>query len=300
MLTNAKSQAFSIGDINQFNLIDKELLDTQNTFAQLTMLSDVTQAAQAVNSTPAELIATGIQAAQNQTQGPSAGAIINGYDVSAYATDSLYEQKIRAIINSMPPLTDSSAIDTYIRGIVGLSPVTGDMVYSSAIAYGVDIPLLVAIMQNDSAFGTLGVGARTFNPGNVGNTGSAERSYNSWQEGVSAVADWLNKHRVNTAQTTPQVAPNPAPTPSEPAPALAPTYTPSEPASSIYTAPQTILSTPLVNDATTTSATTTHNTSTSTPTATTTSSFFTTPDVGTSTPAVPSTTATTTNATTTP
>lgn len=51
-------------------------------------------------------------------------------------------------------------------------------------------------MQNDSMFGTLGIGATTYNPGNIGNTGSATRSFGSWDEGIAAVAEWLSQHRV--------------------------------------------------------------------------------------------------------
>ena len=88
-----------------------------------------------------------------------------------------------------------SDINNYIQGLNPGSPVTGDMVIAAAAQYNVDIPLLVAIMQNDSGFGMLGVGARTNNPGNVGNTGSEERSYPTWAEGVAAVAEWLSRHR---------------------------------------------------------------------------------------------------------
>ncbi len=201
VLTNAKSQAVSIGDLEQINAIDKDLLDTQNTFSQLVMLADINQAAASANSTPAAVIATGLDSIQNVTpsvQGPSAEAIVNGYDISAYATDPLHEQKIQNIVNAMnPSMSSVSEIDTYIQGVAPSSPVQGYMVVISADKYSVNIPLLLAIMQNDSSFGTQGIGARTFNPGNVGNTGFAERTFASWDEGVDAVAQWLDKHRLH-------------------------------------------------------------------------------------------------------
>lgn len=196
MLTNAKSQAFSVGDLNQVTAVENELLETQNTIQQLTLIDEMARAAEFTNMTPAEVIASGVEAIQKTVQGPSASAIINGYDLSAYATNEFYEQKIQTIFNGLSTFSLAADIDTYIQGIAAGSPVTGEMVLASVAQYSVDTNLLLAIMQNDSCFGTLGIGASTFNPGNVGNTGSATRSYGSWAEGVMAVAEWLSRHRV--------------------------------------------------------------------------------------------------------
>lgn len=203
VLNNAKSQAVSIGDFEQINVIDKELLDTQNTFSQLAMLQEVTQLATNANTTPTELVMSSLETLQNTpltVQGPSASAIVNGYDISAYATDPLHEQKIQSIIDAMPDFIEVADVDNYIQNYAEGSPVTGVMVFSTGEKYTVDIPLLLAIMQNDSAFGTTGVGARTYNPGNVGNTGFAEYTYPSWEAGVDAVGDWLNRHRVSVLE----------------------------------------------------------------------------------------------------
>lgn len=199
ILQTARGQAYASGDLNQLNAIDKDLLETQNTITQLATLVEIAKAAQSVNTSLADVAVSGISAVQDTTttQGPSASAIINGYDISAYATDSLHEQKIQTIINAMPPLFVIDDVSTYIKNVAPGSPITGEMVITAAAQYFVNIPLLVAIMQNDSQFGTQGVGARTNNPGNVGNTGFAERSYPTWADGVNAVADWLDRHRVN-------------------------------------------------------------------------------------------------------
>jgi hypothetical protein len=195
-LGNARSQAFSIGDLEQLALIEKELLDTQSTFSQLAMLTAVTEQAAATNTSAAELFATGLEAKQTApVQGPSTESIINGYDISAYATDPLHEQKIKNIIAAMPAFTTSADIDAYIQAVAPGSPVTGTMVQTAASLYGIDLPLSLAIMRNDSTFGLYGVGARTNNPGNVGNNGVEERSYASWADGVMAVAEWLSRHR---------------------------------------------------------------------------------------------------------
>ena len=227
-LSNARSSAAAVGDAGGVSGIDQDILTTQNTLAQLNLLIQFNQTASAQNANAADVIASAISAAQ--TKGPSASAIINGYDVSAYATDPLYEQKIQRIVDAMPLFADAAGIDTYIQNFAPASPVTGAMIITAMQAYNVNLPLLIAIMQNDSAFGTTGVGARTNNPGNVGNTGSAERSYPSWQDGVSAVAEWLSTHRYVPVVATPTpVVPPVVTPPATPAPTTTPdtTATPS-------------------------------------------------------------------------
>ena len=212
VLSNAKGQAFSLGNLESINAIDRDIFDTQNTLAQLNLLAQITAAAAAANTTPTDVVASAVDAAQNSTpavQGPSASAVVNGYDISAYAADPLYEQKIQAIIVAMPTFASASDVDTYIQAIAPGAPVTGAMVLDSASRYNVNVPLLIAIMQNDSQFGTLGIAVTTFNPGNVGNTGYATKTYPTWADGVAAVANWLNNHLASTVPA-PAVVPPPA------------------------------------------------------------------------------------------
>jgi len=57
--------------------------------------------------------------------------------------------------------------------------------------------MILAIMQQDSSFGTQGKAVRTKNPGNVGNDDTgALQYYPSWDSGVLAVANNLSKRRV--------------------------------------------------------------------------------------------------------
>ena len=195
-LNDARARAISVGDIEQINTIDKDLMSTKNSLQQLTLLTNITTAATNANTTPAEVVASGIDAVLNIIQGPSASAIVSGYDISAYATDPNHEQKIQNIINAMPMVNVASEIDIYIKEMAPESPITGEMVLNAGNQYVVDIPLLLAIMQNDSMFGTLGIAVNTLNPGNVGNDGTNIKTYPSWVEGVNAVAEWLNRHRI--------------------------------------------------------------------------------------------------------
>lgn len=194
-LTLAKDQAFTSGDLGRINVVDAEILGVQDTLLKLKLLLEISSVAVAVKTTSAEVVASGIEVVQNSTQGPSESIIINGHDISAYAMDVLYEKKIQTILIAMPLLKSASDIGAYIQRIASGSPVTGEMVISATEQYSVDMPLLLAVMQNDSSFGTRGVGARTFNPGNIGNTGAKEVMLGSWDEGVKAVAKWLSIHR---------------------------------------------------------------------------------------------------------
>lgn len=197
-LKNAKIQSFGIGDIDAIHKIDEEILETENTLSQLKLLQSIDTVATAANISQTEVVEGGIAAVQNvvpTVQGPSATASISGYDLSAYATDAEYEGKIQTILSLMPSLEDEVAATQYIQDKAPGSPVTGDMVFAAAKQFDISLPLLLAIMQNDSAFGTKGVGAETNNPGNVGNTGSATHTFGSWGEGVNAVAEWLSLHR---------------------------------------------------------------------------------------------------------
>ncbi len=129
------------------------------------------------------------------------GGIVSGVDITSYATDPKHEQKITNIVEKLPETGDTFYYDTYIKSIAPQSPVTGQMVLNASSTYGVDPRLVLAIIQNDSSFGTKGKAVTTLNPGNVGNDDEGNiRKYKSWNEGVLAVAKWLANHRIqNTA-----------------------------------------------------------------------------------------------------
>ena len=126
---------------------------------------------------------------------------IGGFDISTYATDPNHEASVASILNNIGQFTTIDQVDQYIKQVAPGSPVTGEMISKASEKYGVPWEMMVAMMQQDSNLGTAGKGARTFNPGNVGNTDSgAERNYGSWQAGVDAVGNWLSKHRAQGGQ----------------------------------------------------------------------------------------------------
>jgi hypothetical protein len=128
---------------------------------------------------------------------PKAG-IVGGYDITSYATDPTHEKKVASIYKNTSHVNDAQSADAYIRSIVPNSPVTGAQVMAAANATGVSPGMILAIMQQDSTFGTAGKAVRTKNPGNVGNTDSgATKAFRDWQEGVMAVAQNLAKRKIS-------------------------------------------------------------------------------------------------------
>lgn len=116
---------------------------------------------------------------------------VAGYNIRSYATNPSHEKNVRRIYESV------EVTDEYIQRVAKGSPVTIEMVLTSSKKYGVDPKMMLAIMQEDSQFGTAGVGARTNNPGNIANYDNGSTfSYKSWANGVEGVARWLSKHKI--------------------------------------------------------------------------------------------------------
>jgi hypothetical protein len=169
-----------------------------DTLYKLNLLTGIAAAAVAAGTSEANVVASGISAIADNvaaTDITDATKCLERYDITSYATDPQHEAKVAAILTAMPLDIDSAEeIDTYVQSIAPSSPLTGAMVFIAAQTYAIDIRLMLALMQQDSQFGTQGVAIATLNPGNVGNTGTDTRTYSSWAEGVAAVAEWLSRH----------------------------------------------------------------------------------------------------------
>ena len=172
------------GNLEGMNAAEKEIIDLEDTLYQLNLLVDTSKSAAVKEATLLEVITDG------------SVAVLGEYDITPYATDPLHEEKIMNILSKMGVMDTAEKIDNYIKSKYFSSPVTGEMIMSAAVAYSVDARLMMAIIEQDSSFATAGKAVRTLNPGNVGNDDSGNlRTYDSWQEGVTAVAEWLNRHR---------------------------------------------------------------------------------------------------------
>ena len=122
--------------------------------------------------------------------------IVGGYNIGAYATDPNHERAVQSILTGIGKMNSVADMDAYIKRKYPNSPVTGQMIANAAGKYGVSWEMMMAMMEQDSSMGTAGKGARTYNPGNVGNTDSgATKNYGNWQAGVDAVASWLSRHK---------------------------------------------------------------------------------------------------------
>lgn len=195
ILNGARIQAFTMGDLEQINKIDAEALEIQNTLLKLGLLSGISVTAQATGKTEAEIVSTGIEETFNPSVIDDATRVLLSFDITPYATDPYHEIKIQNILEKMGKMDTVEQIETYIKKANPDSPLNGTMVFSACEKYKVDARLALALMELDSRFGTVGVGARTFNPGNIGNTGQKEREYATWEDGVNAVANWLDHNR---------------------------------------------------------------------------------------------------------
>lgn len=235
-LNLAKDQAFQAGDLERLNAIDTEILEVQNTLIKLNLVSSIEQTASVTSFTEAQVVQHGIDASTGLgTLNSGSTSCLDEYDISSYATDPLHEQKIREILEDMGYMDSVTKVNEYINYGYSGSPVTGDMVMRASGAYTVDARLMMALMELDSRFGTVGIGARTFNPGNVGNTGEEMRTYSSWDDGVAAVGLWLSNHRkVKIPTPIPATVPIVEPVIVEPASTPAPESQPAE------TSPQVI------------------------------------------------------------
>jgi len=187
------------GDLERMNSADQEVLDLEDTIFKLNLLVDTTESAEVNKVILTDAITDG------------STTVLNEYDITVYATDPLHERKVMNILSKMGPMDTVEQIDTYIKSKYRTSPITGQMIMNASEAYNVDTRMIMAMIEQDSSFATSGKAVRTQNPGNVGNDDSGNlQYYDSWQEGVTAVAAWLNRHRGSTVIPS---APDPEPDP---------------------------------------------------------------------------------------
>jgi hypothetical protein len=182
----SKDYARMNGDLKRLNEVEKEIIELEDTIFKLNLLIDNSKSALVKEATLSEIITSG------------SVSVLDEYDITSYATDPLHEKKIMDILSKMGVMDTAEKIDDYIHRKYPSSLVTGEMIMNAASAYNVDVRLMMALMEQDSRFGTVGVAVKTRNPGNIGNDDDGNlRFYDSWQEGVTAVAEWLNIHRVS-------------------------------------------------------------------------------------------------------
>ncbi len=282
------------GDLERMNAADEEIISLEDTLYKLNLLVDTTKSAAVKGDILAEVITNG------------SVAVLGEYDITPYATDPEHEEKVMNILSKMGVMDTAEKIDDYIKGKYLSSPVTGEMIVNAAQSYEVDARLMMAIMEQDSRFGTIGIATSTLNPGNVGNDDSGNtRTYESWQEGVTAVAEWLSRHRGSEIiSEIPDMATSTPPMATSTPLIITPTATSTPITASSGIPPEavaTATTTPVITTSTTTTTTTTSTpiTATTTP-ANDTSQPEAGPPLAETPETIPVITSTTTTATTTP
>lgn len=143
----------------------------------------------------------------------SPNGIINGYNITSYATDPNHESAVNNLYNNITGIaggsiiSDAKTAQSVISNLSPNSPITGQMVLDSANKYGVDPNLMIALMAQDSSLQTKGLALSTNNPGNVGNDDAGNtKKFPTLQAGVDAVANWLSNH--NTSQQVADISKN--------------------------------------------------------------------------------------------
>ena len=150
-------------------------------------------------------------------QGVITDASGSSYDITTYATDFNHEASIKRKIKEIGKMESTEQMDSYIQQVAPGSPVTGQMVVNASEKYGVSWEAMMAIIDHESLFGTSNVAKNNNNVGGMTWTGSNGQKgtarpakeggyyikYNTFQEGVDAVAKNLAGRKVDTP--TPKV-----------------------------------------------------------------------------------------------
>ena len=130
--------------------------------------------------------------------------VVFGYNIKRYAPPphSAIVSGMAAFISyHLGPDYTPHDITAYMRHRASDTPLTGEMFIVSRDNHGLDnkgLWLAMALIQQDTMYGTLGKGADLHNPGNVGDDDEGHtRDYGTWQNGVDAVFEWLKRHKVS-------------------------------------------------------------------------------------------------------
>jgi hypothetical protein len=124
--------------------------------------------------------------------------ILEGVDITKWATDPNHEKNSARIYKLMPEVATSSEIDQYIKSKAPKAKITGQMVLKAAHDYNVPIKVVLTIAQQDSMFATKGLGKRTNNPMNWGNDDSGRiAKFKRVEDGLRRGIEQLSKFKVD-------------------------------------------------------------------------------------------------------
>ena len=126
--------------------------------------------------------------------------LVAGVNIARYAEDPKHERNVARIYTQMPEFVTEEQIDQYIQERAKKSPITARMVTTVADKYKIDPKLILAIIQQDSSFGTKGLGKKTKNPGNYGTYGKRVQKFKTWDAGLDAVGELLAQNKFSEGE----------------------------------------------------------------------------------------------------
>lgn len=130
---------------------------------------------------------------------------IMGYDFTNYATDPKWGVGVSNLLNKIPSIKTAADIVAYLQKVSPKSPMiaAAPSIIQIAQQNNIDPKLMLAIMGQESSYGTAGRAVKTFNVANIGNVDSgANTNWGTWENGIQALAKNINQRVVNPKSTT--------------------------------------------------------------------------------------------------
>jgi len=158
----------------------------------------------------------------NSTGNGNQSSVVNGYDLSTYATDPSYASKVGAISSVVGNPQSASDAQAIISKLNPKSTITGSQIMQIAGQTGVDPGMLISIMQQESNMGASPVATKNNNLGGITwsqayqdshpgtSKGTAKPAsegggnyvkFASQQDGVAAVAEQLSSRKAGSTST---------------------------------------------------------------------------------------------------
>lgn len=136
----------------------------------------------------------------DQIGDPDGGAV-NGYLIGDWATDPNYENAVAGNYQSMPAIFNASDADAYIKASAPNSPITGKMIFEASNKYKVDPKMIMAMVQQESTYGTSSVAKKNNNVNGITWSPSLEKNNPGVSKGTARPAsEGGNYAKFNTIQ----------------------------------------------------------------------------------------------------
>lgn len=124
---------------------------------------------------------------------------VGSADLSSYdPSNPNYPTEIAGIVSKIGTVNSAADLQSYIDSNYSGSPITGQMIWDAAQKTGSDPATILAILQAESSVGTdpqAVTDMQRNDPGSImGNGDGTQTKYNSLQDGVTGIGQWLADH----------------------------------------------------------------------------------------------------------